>query len=153
MAAELIHIYSNDLSKVVALAAFMPVIIGMAGNVGTQSATIMVRGLATGRVDPKSWFRVVSKEVIVGIILGVCYGVLLGLLAVFQFASVVYLGLVVGLAICLAMAGSAVLASVMPLLLHRFRFDPAVATGPIVTTAVDVLGILIYFNIARIFLI
>ena len=153
VAAELIHIYSNDLSKVVALAAFMPVIIGMAGNVGTQSATIMVRGLATGRVDPKSWFRVVSKEVIVGIILGVCYGVLLGLLAVFQFASVVYLGLVVGLAICLAMAGSAVLASVMPLLLHRFRFDPAVATGPIVTTAVDVLGILIYFNIARIFLI
>lgn len=152
LAAQLIHQYSDELSKVVALAAFMPVIIGMAGNVGTQSATIVVRGLATGRVDPKSWIRVISKEVAVGTLLGVCYGVLLGLLATYQFASVAWLGLVVGLAICVVMMFSALLASFLPLLLHRFRVDPAVATGPFVTTGVDVLGLLIYLNIARFFL-
>lgn len=152
LAAQLIHQYSDQLSKIVALAAFMPVIIGMAGNVGTQSATIVVRGLATGRIDPKSWLRVISKEVTVGTLLGICYGLLLGLLATYQFASVAWLGFVVGLAICVVMMFSALLASVLPLVLHRFRVDPAVATGPFVTTGVDVLGLLIYFNIARFFL-
>ncbi|MCY4382831.1 MAG: magnesium transporter [Nitrospinae bacterium] len=152
LAAQLIHQYSDQLSKIVALAAFMPVIIGMAGNVGTQSATIVVRGIATGRIDPKSWLRVISKEVTVGSLLGVCYGLLLGLLATYQFSSVAWLGFVVGLAICVVMMFSALLASVLPLVLHRFRVDPAVATGPFVTTGVDVLGLLIYFNIARWFL-
>ena len=152
LAAQLIYQYSDQLSKIVALAAFMPVIIGMAGNVGTQSATIVVRGLATGRIDPKSWIRVISKEVTVGTLLGICYGLLLGLLATYQFASVAWLGFVVGLAICVVMMFSALLASVLPLVLHRFRVDPAVATGPFVTTGVDVLGLLIYFNIARLFL-
>ena len=152
LAAQLIYQYSDQLSKIVALAAFMPVIIGMAGNVGTQSATIVVRGLATGRIDPKSWLRVISKEVTVGTLLGICYGLLLGLLATYQFASVAWLGFVVGLAICVVMMFSALLASVLPLVLHRFRVDPAVATGPFVTTGVDVLGLLIYFNIARLFL-
>lgn len=152
LAAQLIHKYSEELSKVVALAAFMPVIIGMAGNVGTQSATIVVRGLATGRINPKSWIRVILKEVAVGMLLGVCYGVLLGLLATYQFSSVAWLGFVVGLAICVVMVFSALLASFLPLVLHRFRVDPAVATGPFVTTGVDVLGLLIYLNIARLFL-
>ncbi len=152
LAAQLIRQHSEELSEVVALAAFMPVIIGMAGNVGTQSATIIIRGLATGRVDPKSWVRVISKEVAVGILLGVCYGVLLGLLATYQFSSVAWLGFVVGLAICAAMMCSALLASFLPLVLHRFRVDPAVATGPFVTTGGDVLGLLIYLTIARLFI-
>ena len=152
LAAQLIHQYSDQLSKIVALAAFMPVIIGMAGNVGTQSATIVVRGLATGRIDPKSWVRVISKEVAVGTLLGICYGLLLGLLATYQFSSIAWLGFVVGLAICVVMMFSALLASFLPLVLHRFRVDPAVATGPFVTTGVDVLGLLVYFNIARLFL-
>ncbi|MEE9275960.1 MAG: magnesium transporter, partial [bacterium] len=151
-AAILIDYYSAELSKVVALVAFMPVIIGMAGNVGTQSATIVVRGLATGRVDPQAWLRVVSQHVLAGFILGAAYGVLLSALAIFQFDSVTYLGLVVGLSICIVMTLSAVLATILPLLLHRFRLDPAVATGPIVTTGVDVVGIVIYLNIARLLL-
>ncbi|MDA1000672.1 MAG: magnesium transporter [bacterium] len=152
LAAGLIIQFEHELSRVVALTAFLPVIIGMAGNVGTQSATIMVRGIATGRVDPKAWFRIVFRQLLVGMILGVAYGVLLGALALFQYQSMMSLGLVVGLSICLVMVLSSIMASFLPLVLHRFGFDPAVATGPFVTTGVDVLGILIYFSIARLLL-
>jgi len=148
-AAWLIGSFREELSKVIALAAFMPVIIGMAGNVGTQSATIIVRGLATGRISPNAWLRVVSKQLIVGVILGGAYGLLLGVMTLFQFQSMAMLGLVVALSIASSMVLAAMLSSVFPLLLHRFRFDPAVATGPIVTTGVDIIGILVYFSIAR----
>ncbi|HBK81803.1 MAG TPA: magnesium transporter [Nitrospinae bacterium] len=148
-AAWLIGSFREELSKVIALAAFMPVIIGMAGNVGTQSATIIVRGLATGRVSPNAWLRVVSKQLGAGVILGAAYGVLLGILTLFQFQSMAMLGLVVALSIAASMILAALLSSILPLLLHRFRFDPAVATGPLVTTGVDIIGILVYFSIAR----
>jgi len=148
-ASLLIGVFENEISKVIALAAFMPVIIGMAGNVGTQSATIIVRGLATGRVSPKAWFRVVSKQLGAGVILGVAYGVLLGILTLFQFGSATKIGLVVGSSIAIVMTLAALLSSIFPLLMHRFRFDPALSTGPFVTTGVDVIGILVYFTIAR----
>ena len=148
-AAWLIGAFENELSKVVALAAFMPVIIGMAGNIGTQSATIIIRGLATGRVSPNAWLRVVSKQLGAGVILGVAYGLLLGMLAFFQFESAAKLGLVVGLSITIVMTLAALLSSIFPLLMHRFRLDPAVSTGPFVTTGVDIIGILVYFTIAR----
>ena len=148
-AAWLIGEFERELSQVIALAAFMPVIIGMAGNVGTQSSTIIVRGLATGSVSPNAWFRVVSKQLAVGVILGGGYGVLLGAMALFQFSSFATLGLVVGLSIALTMTLAALMSSILPLLLHRLRFDPAISTGPLVTTGVDIIGILIYFSIAR----
>jgi len=148
-ASLLIGVFENEISKVIALAAFMPVIIGMAGNVGTQSATIIVRGLATGGVSPKAWFRVVSKQLGAGVILGVAYGVLLGILTLFQFGSATKIGLVVGFSIAIVMTLAALLSSIFPLLMHRFRFDPALSTGPFVTTGVDVIGILVYFTIAR----
>ncbi len=151
-AAWLIGGFEKELSQVIALAAFMPVIIGMAGNVGTQSSTIIVRGLATGSVSPNAWFRVVSKQLAAGVILGVGYGVLLGALALFQFASFATLGLVVGLSIAITMTLAALMSSILPLLLHRMRFDPAVSTGPLVTTGVDIVGIFIYFSIARLLL-
>lgn len=151
-AAWLIGEFERELSQVIALAAFMPVIIGMAGNVGTQSSTIIVRGLATGSVSPNAWFRVVSKQLAAGVILGGGYGTLLGAMALFQFSSFATLGLVVGLSIALTMTLAALMSSILPLLLHRLRFDPAISTGPLVTTGVDIIGILIYFSIARFFL-
>jgi magnesium transporter len=105
--------------------------------------------LATGRVSPKAWFRVVSKQLGAGVILGVAYGVLLGILTLFQFGSATKIGLVVGFSIAIVMTLAALLSSIFPLLMHRFRFDPALSTGPFVTTGVDVIGILVYFTIAR----
>ena len=148
-AAFIIGIFDNVLQSTIALAAFIPVIIGMGGNIGTQSSTIIVRGLATGRVDFENSTKILLKEIRVGLILGILYGFLLGVFAIFRFLDVSpMLGVVVGLSICASMIIAAVIGSLVPLILNRFDIDPAVATGPFVTTAIDILGVALYFLIA-----
>tara|TARA_A100001011_G_scaffold4417_1_gene5070 strand:- start:30 stop:1400 length:1371 start_codon:yes stop_codon:yes gene_type:complete len=154
IAAFIIGVFNNILESAIALAAFIPVIIGMGGNVGTQSSTIIVRGLATGRVSFENSIKVLFKEMRVGLILGTLYGILLGVFAIFQFLDASpLLGLVVGLSICISMILAATIGSLVPLVLNRFDIDPAVATGPFVTTAIDVIGVAFYFIIARSFLV
>jgi magnesium transporter len=148
-AAFIIGFFDNVLQNTIALAAFIPVIIGMGGNIGTQSSTIIVRGLATGRVGFENSAKILFKEIRVGLILGVLYGILLGLFAIFRFLEISpILGLVVGLSICASMLIAATIGSLVPLILDRFDVDPAVATGPFVTTAIDILGVALYFLIA-----
>ena len=148
-AAFIIGVFDNVLQNTLALAAFIPVIIGMGGNIGTQSSTIIVRGLATGRVGFENSAKILFKEIRVGLILGILYGILLGLFAIFRFLDISpVLGLVVGLSICASMIIAATIGSLVPLILNRFDIDPAVATGPFVTTAIDILGVTLYFLIA-----
>jgi len=152
VAAYFISQFASELSRVVALAAFIPVINGTAGNVGAQGVAIMVRGLATGKVDPKGWFQVVGRQVLVGVMLGAAFGLLLYLIARWHFPQVAWLGLIVSLAIGISIVTSAVLSSALPLALHYLRFDPALMTGPFITTSMDLISVLVYFNIARYFL-
>ena len=148
-AAVIIGIFDNVLQSTIALAAFIPIIMGMGGNIGTQSSTMIVRGLATGRVDLENSTKILFKEIRVGLILGILYGVLLGIFAVFRFLDFSpMLGVVVGLSICASMIIAATIGSLVPLILNRFDIDPAVATGPFVTTAIDILGVALYFLIA-----
>ena len=150
LAAFIIGVFDGLLENAIALAAFIPVIIGMGGNVGTQSSTIIVRGLATGRVSFENSIKVLLKEMRVGLILGLLYGVLLGVFAIFQFIDTSpLLGLVVGLSICISMILAATIGSLVPLVLNRFEIDPAIATGPFVTTAIDIIGVTFYFLIAE----
>ena len=153
LAAFIIGAFDNILQSTIVLAAFIPVIIGMGGNIGTQSSTIIVRGLATGRVGLENSVKILLKEMRVGLILGILYGILLGVFAIFRFLDVSpMLGLVVGLSICASMIIAATIGSLVPLILNRFDIDPAVATGPFVTTAIDILGVALYFWIAGLFL-
>ncbi|MBT3477955.1 MAG: magnesium transporter [Candidatus Marinimicrobia bacterium] len=148
-AAFIIGIFNNILESTIALAAFIPVIMGMGGNIGTQSSTIIVRGLATGRVGFENSTKILFKEIRVGLILGILYGILLGLFAIFRFLDASpMLGVVVGLSICFSMIIAATIGSMVPLILNRFDIDPAIATGPFVTTAIDILGVTLYFLIA-----
>ena len=150
VAAFIIGVFDNILENAIALAAFIPVIIGMGGNVGTQSSTIIVRGLATGRVSFENSITVLFKEMRVGLILGILYGMLLGFFAIFQFIDTSpMLGIVVGLSICVSMILAETIGSLVPLVLNRFEIDPAIATGPFVTTAIDIMGVAFYFLIAR----
>ena len=150
VAAFIIGVFDNILENAIALAAFIPVIIGMGGNVGTQSSTIIVRGLATGRVSFENSITILFKEMRVGLILGILYGMLLGLFAIFQFIDTsTMLGDVGGLSICVSMILAATIGSLVPLVLNRFEIDPAIATGPFVTTAIDIMGVAFYFLIAR----
>ena len=153
MAAYIIGKYENMLESMIALAAFIPIVIGMGGNIGTQSSTIIVRGMATGRIEIGNEFKVLLKELRVGLILGVLYGIMLGIFANFKFlGSDPMLGVVVGLSICSSMLLATAVGTFTPLILRKLDIDPAVATGPFVTTSIDILGVLIYFLIAGLLL-
>ena len=153
IAASLIGVFENMLEDIIALAAFIPVILGMGGNIATQSSTIIVRGMATGRVNLGGEIKLILKEAQVGLILGTLYGVLLGLFARFIFSDAPEnLGFVVGLSICASMIVAATVGTIIPLILRKLDIDPAVATGPFVTTNIDILGVLFYFLIAGLFL-
>ena len=152
IAAYLIGVFEGMLENIIALAAFIPVILGMGGNIATQSSTIIVRGMATGRVNIGGEIKLILKEMKVGIILGTLYGILLGIFAKYIFAdSHANLGLVVGLSICVSMLVAATVGTVIPLLLRKLDIAPEVATGPFVTTSIDILGVLFYFLIAGLF--
>jgi magnesium transporter len=148
-AVAIIGVFKNMLETTVALAAFIPVIIGMGGNIGTQSSTIIVRGLATGRVDIGNNLKIIIKEIKVGLILGVLYGLLLGVFATLKFVNTTpYLGLIVALSILSSMIISTFVGTLVPLLFRKLDIDPAIATGPFVTTSIDIIGVTLYFLIA-----
>jgi len=151
MAFFIIGQFEHALNKLAYLAAFIPVIMGMGGNVGTQSSTIVVRGLATGRINIRDISSVVAKELTIGLALGFFYGFLLGSVAVGIY-SVVMLGFVVGMAVVSSMTIAALVGSFVPMVFARFNIDPAIATGPFVTTAIDILSVYFYFQIAMILL-
>ena len=153
IAATIIESFEYMLKNIIALAAFIPVIIGMGGNIGTQSSTIIVRGIATGRIEFGNELKILIKEIQVGIILGGLYGLMLGFFAKFKFINAdPFLGIVVGLSICCSMILAAAVGAFTPLILRKLDIDPAIATGPFVTTSIDILGVLLYFIIAGIFL-
>ncbi len=153
VAASIIGVFEDMLTNIITLAAFIPVILGMGGNIATQSSTIIVRGMATGRVNMGGEIKLIFKEVRVGLILGTLYGILLGVFANFAFTGTPdNLGFVVGLSICVSMIVAATVGTIIPLILRKLDIDPAIATGPFVTTSIDILGVLFYFLIAGIFL-
>lgn len=147
--ANIMSMFSGTLERTVFLAGFIPMITGISGNIGTQSSTISVRGLATGRINVKMLGKVISRELGVGVVLGGASGMVIGLLANLQFSQVPHLGVVVGMSLCVAMTISATVAAFIPLLFERMRIDPAVATGPFITSAIDIMGVSIYLTIAR----
>ena len=151
-AMVIINSFEHELAKVLALASFIPIVMGMGGNIATQSSTIIVRGIATGRVNMNELLKVIFKEMRVGLLLGVVYGVFLGIVSYFLYQDPELLGLVVGLSIFGSMAISATLGTVIPLVLKRFDFDAAIATGPFVTTSIDIIVVIMYFYIAKIIL-
>jgi len=139
--------FETALQKWTFLAAFIPVIMGMGGNVGTQSSTIVVRGLATGRITIRDIGGVVGKEVSIGLILGIFYGILVGIVALATY-NMWALGVVVGVALLSSMLVAAIVGSFVPMLFARMNIDPAVATGPFVTTSIDIISVFAYFKIA-----
>jgi len=147
----IIGYFESSLNKLVYLAAFIPIIMGMGGNIGTQSSTIVVRGLATGRINLKQMWEVVFKELSVGFLLGFFYGLLLGVVAHFRY-DLWLLGVTVGLAVMSSMTVAAMVGSLVPMVFARINIDPAVATGPFVTTSIDIVSVFFYFQIATMFL-
>ncbi|MBD1871046.1 magnesium transporter [Leptolyngbya sp. FACHB-671] len=139
------------LQQVVALAAFIPLLIGTGGNVGAQSSTVVIRGLNTDEIQGKKALRVIRREAIAGTFLGLMLG-----LVVLVWAYVLQGSWVVAIAVGVSLVAISILASVagstLPFLFQTIGLDPALMSAPFITTAVDVLGVLIYLNLARLIL-
>jgi len=136
-----------ELQAIVALAFFIPLLTGMGGNVGTQSSTLTVRGLATGSLDLDSLWPVVVREGLVGVALGLFFGFMVGGIAA-GWQQNLMLGLVVGLAMLGNMTTAAVMGTLVPMLFKRLGIDPAVASAPFISASIDITGLLIYANLA-----
>ncbi len=153
ISAKLIHLFSDVLQTAIILSAFVPVVTAMGGNVGSQSATILTRGLATGRVTLQDVGEVVFREFRVGLVMGSTCGAIVGIVAALLFSDGHYeLGLVVFIAMVAAMTVAATVGSLAPAIMQRVGIDPAIASGPFVTTANDSIGIVIYLSTALFFL-
>ncbi len=151
VSGSIISGFEETLEQVVALIFFMPMIAGMTGNTGTQSLAVVVRGIVTTDVDRKTVIRLVLRELRVGIIIGITCGILISFIAFFWRQDLV-LGLVVGSSLLLTLIIGTLAGTIIPLTLYRFGIDPAVASGPLITTLNDIFSLLIYFGIATTFL-
>lgn len=148
---RVIEFFENTLQTIVTLAIFIPVIMDMGGNVGTQSSTVFVRGLATGDIETNEIWGYFFKEVRIGFTMGTICGLAVGMAAHFWQNSFV-LGLVVATAMFVTVTLAAIIGILIPLLFWKLGVDPAITSGPFVTTIKDVTGLLIYFYIATLFM-
>ena len=148
---SLIWIFKITLKEVISLAVFIPVIMGMGGNVGTQSSAIVVRGLATGRINISNFVKLLLKECGVGLFMGLICGSIAGLIARMWHGDP-WLGIVVGFSMFLAIFVAALLGSMIPMIFHHLKIDPAIAAGPIVLAINDIVGLLIFFGLATMLL-
>jgi magnesium transporter len=147
MAASVIAWYQNTLASVIALAVFLPIISDMSGCSGNQAVAVSIRELSLGLVRPREWLRVWGKEVAVGSLNGLVLGILIALVA-WLWQGNPFLGIVVGAAMTFNTLVSVSIGGIIPLLLRRFDLDPALASGPILTTITDMCGFLFVLSFA-----
>ncbi len=147
VAASVIAMYEDTLQAVIALAVFLPIVSDMSGCSGNQAVAVSIRELTLGLIRPTEFLRIVWKEGILGVVNGFVLGLLLGTIAAVWKGNV-YLGLVVGGALCLNTMLSVLLGGMVPLFLKRLKVDPALASGPILTTCTDMCGFFLVLNLA-----
>ncbi|HLR65833.1 magnesium transporter [Virgibacillus alimentarius] len=149
--ASLIGQFEETLEQVAILAIFMPLIAGMAGNTGTQSLAVAVRSLATGEFGKQGKLSLMMKEATTGLITGTTCGIVITLV-IYIWKGELFLGFLVGISIVATLTIATLSGSVIPIIMDRLKIDPAVASGPFITTINDIISILIYFGIATVFL-
>ena len=151
LTSAVIRANEGVLSQLVSLAMFIPLLIGTGGNVGTQSSTVIIRGLNIDKIQTGGAWRLIRREAIAGLMLGTMLGLLVAVGAYLLQGN-----LIVALSAGSSLIVIAMLASTsgaaLPILFKSLGFDPALMSAPFITTCVDVLGVLTYFTIARILL-
>ena len=148
--SEIIRRFNGVLSTDLVLAGFIPMLTGMSGNVGIQSATLTVRNIAVGKLDTGVGGRV-AGEALTGLLLGLVFSMLIGLYCMLRYGDL-HTALAVGIAISCNTTAAALMGTLVPLTLRRAGVDPAIATGPFVTTGMDGVGVTIYLSIATLLL-
>ena len=144
--------YDETIHALPIIAIFMPLLAGLAGNIGTQSITLMVRGLSTGQITLSSAFTHILRESGIGLIIGGIFGVMVTLFT-WGWQHNVELGVIVGLSMAINMTVATLIGTLTPFAMKRMNIDPAVASGPVIATAIDVLGLAVYFSLATFYLV
>jgi magnesium transporter len=151
VASAVIKVFDATIEQMVALAVLMPIVASMGGNAGTQTMTVAVRALATEQLPPSQVPRFVLRETAVGLLNGLLFALILAAVAVVWYGAK-GLGVVIGAAIIINLLAAAVAGIFFPLILHRYKFDPAVASTVFVTTVTDVVGYFAFLGLAAIWL-
>ena len=147
LASAVIGLFEGEIEKMVALAVLMPIVASQGGNAGTQTMTVAVRALATRELGHGNAARIVLREAAAGLLNGLAFAVIMGAVAVAWF-GVPDLGYVIALAMVIVLVAAALGGILIPLALERLGADPAVSSGPFVTTVTDVVGFFAFLGIA-----
>ncbi|MEO1638137.1 MAG: magnesium transporter [Pseudomonadota bacterium] len=151
LASLVIALFEETIAGLVALAVLMPIVASMGGNAGTQSLTVAVRALATRDLTSANVWRVIKKEILVGLINGLIFAVVMGLVGMVWFDSPM-LGVVIAVAMVINLVVAGLAGTVIPIILERFGVDPALASGAFVTTVTDVVGFFAFLGLAAVWL-
>jgi magnesium transporter len=151
--------YENEIAKAVVLALFIPLIISSGGNSGSQATTLVIRAMALGEVTTGDWWRIVRRELLVGICLGLILA-LIGLVRILAWQEMFHtygayanrVAVTVAFSLLGVVTWGTLAGSMLPFVIRRLGFDPASASAPFVATLVDVSGLVIYFNVAQLML-
>ena len=150
IAAGVINLFQGTIEKVVALAVLMPIVASMGGIAGTQTLTVLVRGIALGQVGRNNQAWLINREVLVGLLNGVLWALVVAVAASLWFDDWT-IGLVIAAALVINLITAGFTGAVLPLLMTRFRIDPALAGGVVLTTVTDVVGFLSFLGLATLF--
>ena len=152
MTNNVLRHFEHELATVVTLAFYIPLLIGTGGNTGSQTVSMIIRGMTTNDIRTSDFFRVVRRELMVGLILGGMLGLVAFVRSALQDQISSNIPFVVAVAVLSVCAWSNVIASAIPMLARRFKIDPALISAPLITTTVDATGLLIYMLVAKLLL-
>ncbi len=152
IAVNVANHFDGTLKAFPIIAIFMPLLAGLAGNIGTQSITLMVRGLSTGQITASSALYNIFRESMIGLMIGTLFGVMVTLFT-WGWQHNVELGCVVGGSMAINMALATLIGTFTPFAMKKMNIDPAVASGPVIATAIDVLGLAVYFSLATFYVV
>jgi magnesium transporter len=152
-ASLVVSLFEATIAQIVALAVLMPIVASMGGIAGTQTLTVIVRGIALGRVTLANARRTLIKEVSVGLVSGLLFALVMSIVASYWFPDWgVRLGLVIGAAMLINLFVAGLAGALVPMMLQRLSIDPALASGTILTTVTDVVGFFSFLGLATVFL-
>ena len=149
LTVSIISRYDSLLADMTVLSFFIPILIGTGGNVGSQTVTTIVRALAIGEIGPQHTLRVLLKEASTGLMLGLTMAILMFFRAILTNGANAEVGMVVAITIFSIALWAATVGSILPIILNRFRVDPAVVSAPFISSLVDTTGLIIYFTVAK----
>jgi magnesium transporter len=149
LTVSIISRYDALLADMTVLSFFIPILIGTGGNIGSQTVTTIVRALAIGEIGPQHTMRVLFKEASTGLMLGATMAVLMFVRALLTNGATAEVGLVVAITVFSIGIWAATVGSILPIVLNRFRVDPAVVSAPFISCLVDTTGLVIYFTVAK----